>query len=260
MTSSYRETLTSELRHDERERTAMVEALLDGNLAGATSIWEVADLLRLPASASYVVIAAEVPDLAREALPGIEARLAKRGIASAWQLRPEVQLGVACFKTAARLGQLMAALGETAGGRVGLSPEYSSLEETARAVRLARIAMTAAPVGQAGVTAFDAVPLAIIAVSAADVLPRVSMAVLGALADVPTEDRAVLLETLEAWRDNHGSTASAAAKLYCHPNTVRHRLRRVEALTGRSLSDPRAVAELCLALEAVRLLPGVLEH
>jgi DNA-binding PucR family transcriptional regulator len=44
----------------------------------------------------------------------------------------------------------------------------------------------------------------------------------------------------------------------CHPNTVRHRLRRVEMLTGRSLSDPLAIAELCLALEAVRSRPELL--
>ena len=37
-----------------------------------------------------------------------------------------------------------------------------------------------------------------------------------------------------------------------HPNTVRHRLRRISAATGRSLTAPRDVAELCLALEAAR--------
>jgi DNA-binding PucR family transcriptional regulator len=41
-----------------------------------------------------------------------------------------------------------------------------------------------------------------------------------------------------------------------HPNTVRHRLRRIAAATGRSLTAPRDVAELCLALEAARQQPG----
>ena len=70
MATAYRETLTADLRHDERERTAMVEALLDGTVPGSSSIWEIAELLRLPASPDYVVVAAEVSDLAREALAG----------------------------------------------------------------------------------------------------------------------------------------------------------------------------------------------
>jgi DNA-binding PucR family transcriptional regulator len=41
----------------------------------------------------------------------------------------------------------------------------------------------------------------------------------------------------------------AAEVLFCHPNTVRHRLRRIEKLTGRSLTRPRDVAELCLVSE-----------
>ena len=45
--------------------------------------------------------------------------------------------------------------------------------------------------------------------------------------------------------------ASAAAEtLFCHPNTVRHRLNRVAEHTRRSLTDPRAVTELTLALQA----------
>jgi len=41
----------------------------------------------------------------------------------------------------------------------------------------------------------------------------------------------------------------AAAALFCHPNTVRHRLRRIEEHTGRSISAPLDLAELCLAFE-----------
>jgi DNA-binding PucR family transcriptional regulator len=42
--------------------------------------------------------------------------------------------------------------------------------------------------------------------------------------------------------------------LICHPNTVRHRLRRIEKRTNRSLSRPKDVAELCLAFEVHRRL------
>jgi hypothetical protein len=61
-----------------------------------------------------------------------------------------------------------------------------------------------------------------------------------------------LLATLGAWLDNGGSASKAASVLFCHPNTVRHRMRRLEQLTGRSLSDPRGIAELSLAFEIDR--------
>jgi PucR C-terminal helix-turn-helix domain/GGDEF-like domain len=256
MATAYRDTLTAELRHDERERSAMVEALLDGDMSGTASAWEVAELLRLPSSPAYVVVAAEVPELAREALPGVEARLLRKDVASAWKLRPEMQVGIACLKSAAKLGVLVAVLGDVATGRVGLSPQYPALEQTASAVRLARLSLAASRPG--AVTQFDAAPLSVAAASATEVMPRVVGTVFGSVLQLRPDDRDTLLDTLEAWRDNEGSATAAGAKLFCHPNTVRHRLRRIETLTGRSLSDPRAIAELCLALEAVRIHPDLL--
>ncbi|WP_083962616.1 helix-turn-helix domain-containing protein [Hoyosella altamirensis] len=49
--------------------------------------------------------------------------------------------------------------------------------------------------------------------------------------------------------DADGSTAKAAARLVCHPNTVRYRLRRIEQHIGRQLSKPADTAAICLALE-----------
>ncbi len=68
-------------------------------------------------------------------------------------------------------------------------------------------------------------------------------------------ERDALLDTLEAWLDNGGSAERAASALYVHPNTVRQRLRKLEQRTGRALSDPRAAAELCIALETARHAP-----
>ena len=255
MTTAYRDAITTEMIRNERERSALVDALLDGRLGDMADIWDAAEVLRLPSKGTYVVIAAEVPQIAHEALPGAEPRLAGRGIGSAWCLRADLQIGVACVPTKDRLTAMVAILRELAAARVGISPGYPALDQTAPALRLARLAMAATPAGEAAVTRFDAHPLAVTAISASEILPRISRTVFGPLLDLPPDDQAILLETLEAWRDNDGAAAAAATALYCHPNTVRHRLRRIEQLTGRSLTSPRAAAELCLALEGVRLLP-----
>ena len=65
--------------------------------------------------------------------------------------------------------------------------------------------------------------------------------------DQPGE-RADLAATLRAWLGRHGQVDAAAADLGVHRHTVRHRLRRAEALLGRSLDDPGVRAELWLAL------------
>ncbi|WP_315986700.1 helix-turn-helix domain-containing protein [Streptomyces sp. STR69] len=72
---------------------------------------------------------------------------------------------------------------------------------------------------------------------------------------LPADERALLLDTLEAWFDSGGSAGEAAKVLYVHPNTVRTRLRRIAERTGRSLTDPRGITELSLALRAVRQTP-----
>lgn len=56
-----------------------------------------------------------------------------------------------------------------------------------------------------------------------------------------------LLETLAAWAEV-GNVSRAAGEIGRHHNTVRNRLRRVERLTGGSLTVPDDVTDLVLAL------------
>jgi DNA-binding PucR family transcriptional regulator len=72
--------------------------------------------------------------------------------------------------------------------------------------------------------------------------------------DLPDEEREMLFDTFRVWQDNDASVRGAAEVLICHPNTVRHRSRRIEKHTGRSLSRPKDIAELCLAFEVHRRL------
>ena len=59
----------------------------------------------------------------------------------------------------------------------------------------------------------------------------------------------VLLETVEAWLDHGGSIDQIAHHMFCHPNTVRPRLRREEMHTGRSVNNPRDATELSSRLK-----------
>lgn len=73
--------------------------------------------------------------------------------------------------------------------------------------------------------------------------------------DLDAAECTLLRETLRTWLDTGGSASQTAAKL-CHRNTVLNRLRRLEALTGRSVDRADHLVELSLALLALDVLPS----
>jgi len=157
--------------------------------------------------------------------------------------------------TPAALGTLVEVLRQAATSRVGISPPFHELAETSDALRLARLAVAGKPLADALVTVFDDTPLAVAAISAPEVMAKIRSSVLGSLNEWPDEERTLLLNTFRAWVEAGGPANETAAAIYCHPNTVRHRLHRIEELTSRSLSRPKDLAELCLAFEVERRLP-----
>ena len=104
---------------------------------------------------------------------------------------------------------------------------------------------------------FSANPLAALLAASPQEAERLANDVFAGLRALPAGDRAMLLETLDAYLDNDGVVARIGRVLHCHPNTVRHRLRRLAALTGRSLNDPIQLAELASAAYSLRVLPAV---
>ena len=57
-----------------------------------------------------------------------------------------------------------------------------------------------------------------------------------------------LMRSLEAFIEENGQWERAARRLYCHRHTLRYRIKRVEELSGRSLSSARDRIEFWLAL------------
>jgi PucR C-terminal helix-turn-helix domain/GGDEF-like domain len=258
MSSAYRQQLTTQILEREEERSALVEALLSQRMTDRQSLWEAADLLRLPTSGPYVVVAAELPAIGKLGLPAIENKLSARDIWSAWRLLPDLQVGIVHLRhsgPSGTLGTLVEVLRQLATAHVGISPPFQELSETSDALHYARLAVTGKPSRESPVTVFDGTPLAVAAVSAPEVMSKIKTSLLGRVDELPAEERAVLLDTFEAWLEAGGSANDTATMIYCHPNTVRHRLRRIEELSGRSLSRPRDLAELCLAFEVERRLP-----
>lgn len=253
---AYREEVSELVLQRERERSAMVEALFTGLLTDRTTLWEAANVLGLPTGGPYLVVAAEVPAPGREALPGIEARLAAEQVRSAWRLLPDLQVGVIAVHLPAAEDAALRVMERSLACRVGISPAYRALRETPRALRLARLALTGVRGRTTGLARFDDSPAALLVAAAPDEAGRIARVVFEGVLELPAVERNRLLDTLECWFAAGGSAADAAQLLYCHRNTVRYRLHRLEELTGRALRDPRAVADLAVALHALRLVPA----
>ncbi|OBH40109.1 PucR family transcriptional regulator [Mycobacterium mantenii] len=255
MVSGYQEEMTRRLVDRQQERSAMVQALIDGRLPDTVDLWNTADTLRISLQGPYTVVCAELSSIGKSVLPGIENQLAGRGISSAWRLQPDIEIGILHLGPTGSLDLVAAELSKYPATRIGISPSIIDLEQTASALRYARIAMTASRPDRGPITVFDRDVIAVTAVAAPEVMGRIAANVLGPLDDLADHEREALLDTLEAWFDHGGSTERAAQALYVHPNTVRQRLRKIEHRTGRLVTEPRAAAELCIALETTRRTP-----
>ena len=73
---------------------------------------------------------------------------------------------------------------------------------------------------------------------------------LGPLQEYDDRHNAQLIGTLRSFLDCDGSWAACASLMYVHVNTVRYRISRVEALTGRDLSALADRVDFFLALRS----------
>ncbi|WP_442802310.1 helix-turn-helix domain-containing protein [Streptomyces sp. CB02613] len=147
----------------------------------------------------------------------------------------------------------VARLRELGAGPGGVSPVVGSLAELGAARRLAGTALLTCEPGSREIVRLDERLPAALLVSRPELSTRLLAEVFGPLLTLVPAERSLLVETLEAWLECGGSVGRAAARLGCHRNTVFNRLRRLERLTARSLSRPRELVDLVLALEVLRL-------
>ncbi len=254
VTASYRDTVDELARRNQQTRNAMLDVLLRGDIGEGSRLWESINALRLPRRGTFVVAAAATPEPGVESIPNAEDVLRHRGVQSVWRVEVDVQVGVLVLTTRVRMERLCVLLTELTSGPVGLSESYDDLDQTPVALRQARLAYRAAVPPEQALVRYEQVPVAVLLASAPEAAAMVAQSILGPVLALPESECENILTTLGIWFAEEGATSEAAAKMHMHRNTVRYRLRRLEELTGRSLGQPRGLAELYLALEATRIL------
>ncbi|MFE3443586.1 PucR family transcriptional regulator [Nocardia sp. NPDC059180] len=256
--TAYREMSSELMLQREHERSMLVEALFTGVIADPATLGEATRILGLPRTGRYVVVAAAAPTAGREALPGIESALRAAGITSAWRLLPDQQIGVLSLPDDREAAALTTLRRHRACA--GVSPPYDALTETPQALHFARLALAGLGTRARGVARFDDNPFGMLVAAAPLEAERMVQIRLGPILALPHDERERLLETLETWFNAVGSASATGELLFLHANTVRYRLRRIEDLLGRLLTDPSTIRDVGAALEARSVLANSSQH
>lgn len=250
-----------ELLHlDARRRQTMFDALLDGRGGDAAILEEALDALDLPAQGPYLVVLDPVSLELNGPRAGTTAKdvCAAYSFRASWRIRAGQDVGLVALGTSAPQ-RLVEALRAEVRGRVGVSDAIMSLRDVPEAFRLAETALMTVPRGSGEVAWIsERLPEALV-VSNPGLSRRLARRALGPLLSLPPAERDVLLETLAIWYRNGRSSARTSAELYCHRNTIVNRLRRIEALSGRSLDDHRYLLACYLGLLTLRHVPTAFE-
>jgi DNA-binding PucR family transcriptional regulator len=233
----------------------VLDGLLDGRGGDPVFLRTASELLGMPLSGRLLVVVAP-PDAAGEpTLPEPGPALLRRGVRSVWGARSGAQVGVVALGASCEL-DVRRWLEDLAQGPVGVSAVVEGAAAAAGAYRLAETAARTLPAGVRRVVPIDErLPEALLS-NSPEISSRLVGQSFGRLLELPEEERAVLLETLAAFLAADGSPTRAADELYCHRNTVMHRLRRIEAVTGRKLTDPRSRLLWQLALLGAQQTEG----
>ncbi|WP_409060573.1 PucR family transcriptional regulator [Streptomyces sp. SYP-A7185] len=250
---AYRATEMELRRRTDEQLQALLDALLEGQTAPGLAA-QVAAGLDLPERGPYAVVVLRAER--RDGRAAFHRQIQRAGFRFVWRMRTDREVGVVALGAEEGLDELAAALEGRCPGPGGISPVVPGLAELGHARRLAELALRTCPPDATGIVRLDErMPTALV-VSQPELAARLVSDVFGEVLALEPADRAVLLETLDAWLLCEGSAGRAAGRLYCHRNTVFNRLRRLEQLTSRSLARPRDLMEMTLALDAYRLAPG----
>lgn len=242
---AYRVTVDARAEQDADERTRLVRALFADHVANPASVADALRTFRIPDRGCFVVVSADAR-CSDVTTPAVEA---------VWDSAVDGVVGLLFTQSDVLLETALDGVA-VGGGNVGISAVFFSSAGIPKAVDQARLARKCAPVDDASPTRYDAVPVPLLLAGRPEAGRTAAQQILGALLDLPEDERASLLSTLDAWFRAKGSTTEAAHGLHYHRNTVLYRLRRIGELTGRDFLNPVHAAELYVGLCAYQLCSG----
>jgi hypothetical protein len=224
---------------DDSARQQVLDGLLEDRGGDPAFVRTASELLAVPLNGRLAAVVALAGPDGVPALDAPTAELLKRGVRSVWGSRHGAQVGIVALGALDGC-EVMAWLRAMASGPVGVSPVVDGAAAAGSAYRLAETAARTLPADSTRVVTIDErLPEALLS-NSPEISSRLVGQSLGGLLDLPGDEREVLLDTLAAFLASDGSPTRAADELYCHRNTVMHRLRRIESVTGRKLTDPRS--------------------
>jgi hypothetical protein len=226
--------------------TRALDSLLDNRTSGY-GLEVAARILGLPMTGRFVVIA-------RSAVRGGVVLPVVRDVRVLWRVLGELAVGVARLE-ATDVSALLHGLPTTPAHRTGVCL-VEGVERLADGRKVAELAARTAD-EEHPVVSVDHCWTTAVLNTCPDVATELSVDVLAPVLALDHSERDLLLHTFTAWLTAGGSPHRAATALYCHRNTVQNRLRRLERLTRRSLTDPADLVEVVLAVQALRLSPVV---
>ncbi|TFV61667.1 PucR family transcriptional regulator [Geodermatophilus sp. DF01-2] len=220
-------------------RQRVLDGLLDGRGGDPAFVRSASELLGVSLEGRLLAVVAPSDSSGEPTLADPGPGLARRGVRSVWGTRSGAQVGVLMLGVR-RTTDVLTWLSAMATGPVGVSDVVEGAAAAAGAYRLAETAARTLPSGDRRVvTIDDRLPEALLS-NSPEISSRLVDRSLGRLLELPEDEQVVLLDTLAAFLAADGSPTRAADELYCHRNTVMHRLRRIESVTGHKVTDPRA--------------------
>jgi hypothetical protein len=232
----------------ERRRRQLMEMLLTEPPPSALAIADLAKTARWTVPERLVAVALEPRDDDRElALPDLgPAVLVDLEGAEPCLLIPEAQLE----RTDAALRAVLHGSRAAVGLPVGVQDARRSLRWARRALGF----MRRGALGSGSVVRCEDHLSTLMLLADEPLVELFAERRLAPLRQLTAKQQVRLSETLLAWLETRGGAPEVASRLQVHPQTVRYRLRQLEALFGEQLHDPNARFELESALRAISVI------
>jgi len=241
---AYRQTTEDMSRSLDVLRGRAFEKLVETGEHDPSAVREGSRRLGMPMEARYLVVVGDEIPVDHALVVGVTARLKARGLSSYLDWIGDELVGVVRL-AARRPDDVISHLSTLSDWKCGVVV-IEGLASVPRGVRLARVVI--ASLARPGLRLLEADWPAVLVNSNEELASALSEQVLGPLLALPEHDRAAVFETLEAYIHGSGSVTEVASQTLRHRNTVRNRLQTVERITGLSLSKPKDVAAITLAM------------